>query len=149
LGPLAPKDPQLWQNPVPAVAQNLIDAKDAAALKAKILASGLSISELVTTAWASASSFRGSDQPGGENAARTRLAPSKASEGTQPAQLIKVLQKLDAIQKAFNTAQTNGSKGKKLSLADLIVLAGTAAVEEAAKKAGHSVKIPFAPGRTD
>jgi catalase-peroxidase len=149
LGPLVPKEPQLWQDPLPAVDHTLIDEKDAAALKAKILASGLSISELVTTAWASASTFRGSDKRGGANGARIRLAPQKDWEVNQPAQLARVLQKLEGIQKEFNSAQTNGSKGKKVSLADLIVLAGNAAVEEAAKKAGHNVKVPFAPGRTD
>jgi catalase-peroxidase len=149
LGPLVPKEPQLWQDPVPKVDHKLIDDKDAAALKAKILASGLSISELVTTAWASASTFRGSDKRGGGNGARIRLAPQKDWEVNQPAQLGKVLQKLETIQKEFNSSQTNGSKGKKVSLADLIVLGGNAAVEEAAKKAGHNVKVPFSPGRTD
>jgi catalase-peroxidase len=127
----------------------LIDEKNASALKAKILASGLSISDLVTTAWASASSFRGSDKRGGANGARVRLAPQKDWEVNQPTQLAKVLQKLESIQKEFNSMQTNGSKGKRISLADLIVLGGDAAVEAAAKKAGHDVKIPFAPGRTD
>jgi catalase-peroxidase len=149
LGPLVPAEPQLWQDPVPAVDYKLIDDQDVAALKAKVLASGLSISELVTTAWASASSFRGSDKRGGANGARIRLAPQKDWEVNQPAVLAKVLQKLEAIQKEFNGAQSNGSKGKKVSLADLIVLGGCAAVEEAAKKAGHNVKVPFAPGRTD
>jgi catalase-peroxidase len=149
LGPLVPKEPQLWQDPVPAVDHKLIEEKDVAALKAKILSSGLSISELVTTAWASASSFRGSDKRGGANGARIRLAPQKDWEVNQPAQLSKVLERLEAIQKAFNSSQTNGSNGKKISLADLIVLAGNTAVEEAAKKAGHNVKVPFAPGRTD
>jgi catalase-peroxidase len=149
LGPLVPKEPLLWQDPVPAVDHKLIDEKDAAALKAKVLASGLTISELVTTAWAAASSFRGSDKRGGANGARVRLSPQKDWEVNQPPQLAKVLQKLESIQKEFNSSQTNGSKGKKISLADLIVLAGDAAVEAAAKKAGHDVKIPFAPGRTD
>jgi len=149
LGPLVPKEPQLWQDPVPAVDHELIGEKDITALKAKILASGLSISELVTTAWASASSFRGSDKRGGANGARIRLAPQKDWEVNQPAALAKILQKLEAIQKEFNSSQSNGKKGKKVSLADLIVLAGNAAVEEAAKKAGHEVKVPFAPGRTD
>jgi catalase-peroxidase len=149
LGPLVPKEPLLWQDPVPAVDHKLIAEKDIAALKAKILASGLSISQLVTTAWASAASFRGSDKRGGANGARIRLAPQKDWEANQPAELPKVLQKLEAIQKEFNSAQTNGSKGKKVSLADLIVLGGCAAVEEAAKRAGHEVKIPFSPGRTD
>ena len=149
LGPLVPKEPQLWQDPVPAVDHELTGEKDIAALKAKILASGLSISELVTTAWASASSFRGSDKRGGANGARIRLAPQKDWEVNQPAALAKILQKLEAIQKEFNSSQSNGKKGKKVSLADLIVLAGNAAVEEAAKKAGHEVRVPFAPGRTD
>jgi len=149
LGPLVPKEPQLWQDPVPAVDHKLIDEKDIAALKAKILASGVSISELVTTAWAAASSFRGSDKRGGANGARIRLAPQKDWEVNQPAQLAKVLQKLEAIQKEFNSSQTNGSKGKKVSLADLIVLGGDAAIEKAAKDAGTEVKIPFSPGRTD
>ena len=149
LGPLVPKEPQLWQDPVPAVDHKLIDEKDAAALKAKILASGLSISELVSTAWASASSFRGSDKRGGANGARIRLAPQKDWEVNQPALLAKVLPKLEAIQNEFNSSQTNGSKGKKVSLADLIVLGGNAAVESGAKKAGHDVKVPFSPGRTD
>jgi catalase-peroxidase len=126
----------------------LIGEKDIAALKAKILASGLSISELVTTAWASASSFRGSDKRGGANGARIRLAPQKDWEVNQPAELGKVLQELEAIQKDFNSSASNG-KGKKVSLADLIVLGGCAAVEQAAKNAGHDVKVPFSPGRTD
>jgi catalase-peroxidase len=144
LGPeVAP--PQIWQDPVPEVDHALIGEQDIAALKAKILASGLSISQLVTTAWASAASFRGTDKRGGANGARLRLAPQKDWEVNQPAELAKVLPKLEAIQKAFNAAQS----GKKLSLADLIVLGGVAAVEEAAKKAGTSVKVPFTPGRTD
>ena len=146
LGPLVPKEPQLWQDPVPPVDHKLIDEKDAAALKAKILASGLSISELVSTAWAAASSFRGSDKRGGANGARVRLSPQKDWEVNQPAQLAKVLQKLEAIQKEFNSSQ---SGGKKVSVADLIVLGGNAAIEEAAKKGGQDVKVPFAPGRTD
>ena len=138
LGPLVPKEPQLWQDPVPAVDHELIGDKDVAALKAKILKSGLSISQLVTTAWESAASFRGSDKRGGANGARIRLAPQKDWEVNQPAELAKVLQKLEAIQKEFNSSsQTNGKKGKKVSLADLIVLGGNAAIEEAAKKAGH------------
>ncbi len=153
LGPLVPKEPQIWQDPVPAVDHKLIDEQDVAALKAKILASGLSISQLVTTAWASAASFRGSDKRGGANGARIRLAPQKDWEVNQPAELAKVLQTLEKIQKEFNSAQSNGNKGgnkgKKVSLADLIVLGGCAAVKEAAKKAGHDVKIPFTPGRTD
>jgi len=149
LGPLVPKETLLWQDPVPAVDHKLIGEKDIAALKAKILASGLSISQLVTTAWASAASFRGSDKRGGANGARIRLAPQKDWEVNQPAALAKVLKKLEGIQKEFNSAQSNGSKGKKVSLADLIVLGGDAAIEEAAKKAGHKVKIPFSAGRTD
>jgi catalase-peroxidase len=150
LGPLVPKEVQLWQDPVPAVDHQLIGDKDIAALKAKILKSGLSISQLVTTAWASAASFRGSDKRGGANGARIRLAPQKDWEVNQGAPLAKVLSKLEAIQKDFNSSQSNGSKRKKkVSLADLIVLGGCAAVEEAAKKAGHSVKVPFSPGRTD
>ena len=146
LGPLVPKETLLWQDPVPAVDHELIGEQDIAALKAKILPSGLSISQLVTTAWASAASFRGSDKRGGANGARIRLAPQKDWEVNQPAELAKALQKLEAIQKEFNGSQ---SGGKKVSLADLIVLGGCAAVEEAAKKAGHDVKVPFSPGRTD
>jgi len=146
LGPLVPAEPQLWQDPIPTVDHKLIGEQDIAALKAKILASGLSISQLVTTAWASAATFRGSDKRGGANGARIRLAPQKDWEVNQPAELAKVLQKLEAIQKAFNSAQ---SGGKKVSLADLIVLGGCAAVEAAAKKAGHDVKVPFSPGRMD
>jgi len=146
LGPLVPKEQLLWQDPVPAVDHKLIDEQDIAALKAKILAPGLSISQLVTTAWASAATFRGSDKRGGANGGRIRLAPQKKWEVNQPAELAKVLQKLESIQKDFNSAQ---SGGKKVSLADLIVLGGCAAVEAAAKKAGQDVKVPFAPGRTD
>jgi catalase-peroxidase len=146
LGPLVPKEPQLWQDPVPTVDHKLIGARDIALLKAKILASGLSISDLVTTAWASAATFRGSDKRGGANGARIRLAPQKDWEVNQPADLAKVLKKLEAIQKDFNRSL---SGGKKVSLADLIVLGGCAAVEEAAKKAGHKVNVPFSPGRTD
>src|ERR1700684_1909028 len=146
LGPLVPKEPQIWQDPVPAVDHKLIDEQDATALKAKILKSGLSISQLVTTAWASASTFRGSDKRGGANGARISLAPQKDWEVNQPAELAKTLEKLQAIQKDFNSSK-NG--GKKVSLADLIVLGGDAAIEQAAKKAGHDVKIPFSPGRTD
>jgi catalase-peroxidase len=154
LGPLVPKETLVWQDPVPAVDHKLIGEKDIAALKAKILASGLSISQLITTAWASASSFRGSDKRGGANGARIRLAPQKDWEVNQPAALAKVLKKLEAIQKEFNSSssngnKSNGNKAKKVSLADLIVLGGCAAVEEAAKRAGHKVKIPFSPGRTD
>ncbi|MGA2275441.1 MAG: catalase/peroxidase HPI [Bryobacteraceae bacterium] len=146
LGPLVPAEPQLWQDPIPAVDHKLIGKQDMAALKAKILASGLSISQLVTTAWASATTFRGSDKRGGANGARIRLAPQKDWEVNQPAELAKVLKKLAAIQKEFNSSQ---SGGKKVSLADLIVLGGCAAVEAAAKKAGHDVKVPFSPGRMD
>jgi catalase-peroxidase len=146
LGPLVPKEHLLWQDPVPAVDHVLINEKDIADLKAKLLASGLSTSQLVTTAWASAATFRGSDKRGGANGARIRLAPQKDWEVNQPAELAKVLESLTAIQKEFNGAQTDG---KKVSLADLIVLGGSAAVEEAAKKAGHEVKVSFAPGRTD
>jgi catalase-peroxidase len=146
LGPLVPKEPLLWQDPVPAVDHELIGERDIADLKAKILKSGLSISQLVTTAWASAATFRGSDKRGGANGARVRLAPQKDWEVNQPAELGKVLQRLEAIQKEFNSSQ---SGGKKVSLADVIVLGGCAAVEEAAKKAGYDVKIPFSPGRTD
>jgi catalase-peroxidase len=149
LGPLVPNEPQLWQDPLPPVDHKLIDEKDAAALKAKILASGLSISDLVSTAWAAAASFRGSDKRGGANGARIRLSPQKDWEVNQPAVLARVLPKLEAIQKEFNSSQSNGNKGKKVSLADLIVLAGDAAIEEAAKKGGNDVKIPFSPGRTD
>jgi catalase-peroxidase len=146
LGPLVPKEQLVWQDPVPALDHKLIGEQDIAALKAKILASGLSISQLVTTAWASSSSFRGSDKRGGANGARIRLTPQKDWEVNQPAELAKVLKKLEAIQKEFNSSK---SSKKKVSLADLIVLGGCAAVEEAAKRAGHKVKIPFSPGRTD
>jgi len=146
LGPLVPKETLSWQDPIPAVDHKLIAEKDIAALKAKILKSGLSISQLVSTAWASASTFRGSDKRGGANGARIRLAPQKDWAVNQPAQLAKVLQKLSAIQKELNGAK---SGGKKVSLADLIVLGGCAAVEEAAKKAGHKVRVPFTAGRTD
>jgi catalase-peroxidase len=153
LGPLVPAEPQLWQDPVPAVDHELIGEQDIAALKGKILASGLSISQLVTTAWAAAASFRGSDKRGGANGARIRLAPQKDWEVNQPAELAKVLEKLEAIQKDFNSSQSGGpqsnGKAKEVSLADLIVLGGCAAVEEAAKKAGYDVKVPFSPGRTD
>jgi catalase-peroxidase len=140
LGPLVPKEPLLWQDPIPAVDHPLIDDKDATALKAKVLESGLSISELVSTAWAAAATFRGSDKRGGVNGARIRLAPQKDWEVNQPAQLKKVLEKLEAIRKDF---------GKKVSLADLIVLAGNAAIEKAAKNGGVDVKVPFTPGRMD
>ena len=146
LGSLVPAEPQIWQDPVPAVDHALIGEPDIAVLKAKILASGLSIAQLVTTAWESAATFRGSDKRGGANGARIRLAPQKDWEANQPAELAKALGTLEAIQKDFNSSQTGG---KKVSLADLIVLGGCAAVEEAAKKAGHGVKVPFSPGRTD
>jgi len=146
LGPEVPKEEFLWQDPIPAVNHKLVDDKDIASLKSKVLASGLSVSQLVSTAWASASTFRGSDKRGGANGARIRLAPQKDWEVNQPAQLAKVLQKLEGIQKEFNGA---ASGGKKISLADLIVLAGCAGVEQAAKNAGHNVKVPFAPGRMD
>jgi catalase-peroxidase len=146
LGPLVPQEELIWQDPVPAVDHALVNAQDIAALKTTILASGLSISQLVTTAWASAATFRGSDKRGGANGARIRLAPQKDWEVNQPAELAKVLTQLEAIQRAFNGAQ---SGGKTISLADLIVLGGCAAVEAAAKKAGVSVTVPFAPGRTD
>jgi catalase-peroxidase len=149
LGPLVPKETLSWQDPIPAVDHPLIGEKDIAALKAKILASGLTISQLVSTAWASASTFRGSDKRGGANGARIRLAPQKDWEVNQPAQLAKVLKTLGKIQEEFNGAQKNGSKRKKVSLADLIVLGGDAAIEKAAKAAGHDVKIPFTPGRMD
>jgi catalase-peroxidase len=146
LGPLVPKEILIWQDPIPAVDHELIDEKDIAAMKAKILASGLTVSQLVSTAWASAATFRGSDKRGGANGARIRLAPQKDWEVNQPKQLATVLQKLEAIQKEFNAS---ASGGKKVSLADLVVLGGCAAVEAAAKKAGHDVKVPFTPGRMD
>ena len=146
LGPLVPKEHLAWQDPIPAVDHALIGDEDIAALKAKILASGLSVSQLVSTAWASAASFRGSDKRGGANGARIRLAPQKDWEVNQPARLREVLQTLGKIQKEFNAAQ---SRGKKVSLADLIVLGGGAAIEKAAKAAGHEVRVPFAPGRMD
>ncbi len=146
LGPEVPAEALIWQDPIPAVDHKLIDTQDIAALKARILASGLSVSQLVSTAWASASTFRGSDMRGGANGARIRLAPQKDWEANQPAQLAKVLETLENIQGAFNGAQ---SGGKKVSLADLIVLAGCAGVEQAAKNAGHAVEVPFTPGRMD
>ena len=146
LGPLVPKEVLIWQDPVPPVDHPLVDEKDIAVLKAKVLASGLSISQLVTTAWASASTFRGGDKRGGANGARIRLSPQKDWEVNQPAELAQVLAKLEAIQKEFNGAAAGG---KKVSLADLIVLAGSAAVEAAAKKGGQDVQVPFVPGRTD
>ena len=145
LGPEVPAEELIWQDPIPAVDHKLIDAQDIADLKGQILGSGLSVSELVSTAWASASTFRGSDKRGGANGARIRLAPQKDWEANQPAQLAKVLQTLEAIQSAFNRS----SSDKKVSLADLIVLGGCAAVEAAAKNAGHDVTVPFTPGRMD
>jgi catalase-peroxidase len=147
LGPEVPKEPQLWQDPVPAVNHDLIDAKDIAALKKQILASGLSVSQLVSTAWASASSFRGTDKRGGANGARIRLAPQKDWAVNNPPELAKVLKTLEKIQKAYNDAQAGGKK--RVSLADVIVLGGCAAVEKAAKDGGADVQVPFAPGRTD
>jgi catalase-peroxidase len=146
LGPEVPAEELIWQDPVPAVTHTLIDAQDIATLKGTILASGLSVSQLVSTAWASASTFRGSDKRGGANGARIRLAPQKDWDVNQPAQLKTVLQTLEGIQKQFNSAQ---SGGKMVSLADVIVLGGCAAVEQAAKNAGHNVTVPFTPGRTD
>jgi len=146
LGPEVPAEELIWQDPIPAVNHKLINVRDIASLKGKILASGLSVSELVSTAWASASTFRGSDKRGGANGGRIRLAPQKDWEVNQPAQLAKVLKALEGIQSAFNSAQPGG---KKVSLADLIVLAGCAGVEQAAKNAGHEVTVPFTPGRMD
>mgnify|MGYP006283326411 FL=1 len=146
LGPEVPAEELLWQDPIPAVDHELIDARDIASLKSQILTSGLSVSELVSTAWASASTFRGSDKRGGANGARIRLAPQKDWEVNQPTQLAKVLRTLEGIQSEFNDAQSNG---KKVSLADLIVLGGCAGVEQAAKNAGHTVTVPFTPGRMD
>jgi len=146
LGPEVPKEPQLWQDPVPAVDHAVIDANDLGALKSKILASGLTTSQLVSTAWASASSFRGTDKRGGANGARVRLAPQKDWAVNNPPELAKVLKTLEGIQKEFNDAQKGG---KKVSLADLIVIGGDAAIEQAAKKGGIDVTIPFTPGRTD
>jgi len=145
LGPWVP-EPQLWQDPVPEVDHELIGEADVAALKGKVLASGLSISQLVSTAWASAASFRGTDKRGGANGGRIRLAPQREWEVNDPSELVEVLQTLEGIQQDFNSSQ---SGGKKVSLADLIVLGGCAAVEQAAKNAGHDVTVPFAPGRTD
>src|SRR6185503_9244318 len=146
LGPEVPSEELLWQDPLPAATGPAIDAKDAAALKARILASGLTISDLVSTAWASASTFRGSDKRGGANGARIRLAPQKDWEVNQPERLARVLKTLEGLQREFNAAQ---SGGKQVSLADLIVLGGTAAVEQAAKNAGIAVTVPFSPGRVD
>jgi catalase-peroxidase len=161
LGPEVPAEEFLWQDPLPAVSHELIDEQDITALKSKILASGLSISQLVSTAWAAASTFRGSDLRGGANGARIRLSPQKDWEINQPAQLATMLQTLEGIQKEFNEGKggllggiqkifnSSQSSGKKVSLADLIVLGGCAAVEQAAKNAGHDVKVPFQPGRVD
>jgi len=146
IGPEAPKEDLIWQDPIPAVNHPLVDAKDVAALKTHILSAGISIADLVSTAWASASTFRGSDRRGGANGARIRLAPQKDWAANDPATLHKVLSALEAIQTKFNASATGG---KKISLADMIVLAGGAAIEEAAKKAGHSVEVPFTPGRMD
>ena len=146
LGPLVPKEQMIWQDPVPSVDHKLVNENDIKALKGELLASGLSISQLVTTAWKSATTFRGSDKRGGANGARIRLAPQREWEANEPAELATVLKKLEAIQKKFNGAQ---SGGKKISLADLIVLGGSAGIEAAAKKAGFEVTVPFAPGRTD
>jgi catalase-peroxidase len=146
VGALVPSEVLIWQDPLPAVDHPLIDARDVAALQASVLASGLTVAELVGAAWASASTFRGSDKRGGANGARVRLAPQRDWEVNQPAQLAKVLTTLEGIQQSFNASQ---SDGKKVSLADLIVLGGCAAVEQAARNAGHDVKVPFTPGRTD
>jgi catalase-peroxidase len=146
LGPEVPAEDLIWQDPIPAVNHALVDANDIAALKAQVLATGLSVSELVSTAWASASTFRGSDRRGGANGARIRLAPQKDWEANQPEQLAKVLAVLEGVQNSFNASAADG---KKLSMADLIVLAGNAGVEAAAKAAGHAVVVPFTPGRAD
>jgi catalase-peroxidase len=146
LGPEVPVEEMIWQDPVPVVKHELVNDNDIAALKGQVLASGLSVSQLVSTAWALASTFRGSDKRGGANGARIRLAPQKYWEVNNPAQLAKVLETLEGIQKAFNSAQAGG---KQVSLADLIVLAGCAGIEQAAKAAGHAVTVPFTPGRTD
>jgi catalase-peroxidase len=147
LGPEVPKEPQIWQDPVPPVDHEVIGTADIGALKDKILASGLSVSQLVSTAWASASTFRGTDKRGGANGARVRLAPQKDWDVNNPPELAKVLKTLERIQKEFNDAQASGKK--KVSLADLIVLGGCAAVEKAARDGGHDVQVPFTPGRTD
>ena len=146
LGPLVPAEPQLWQDPVPDVDHELIDERDIADLKARVFASGLSVSRLVATAWAAAASFRGTDKRGGANGARVRLAPQRDWEANDPAELARALETLEGIRSAFNGAQ---SGGKRVSLADLVVLAGCAGVEQAARAAGHDVRVPFAPGRTD
>ena len=146
LGPEVPSEELIWQDPLPKVEHPLIDDEDVASLKSKLLASGLSVSQLVSTAWASASTFRGSDKRGGANGARIRLAPQRDWAVNQPAELTKVLTTLEAVQRAFNGAATGG---KKVSLADLIVLGGAAGIEQAAKNAGHAVTVPFTPGRSD
>ena len=147
LGPLVPAEPQIWQDPVPPVTHELVGAQDIAALKGTILASGLTISQLVSAAWASASTHRGTDKRGGANGARVRLAPQNDWEVNNPAELAEVLRTLEGIQREFNSSQGGGTK--QVSLADLIVLGGCAAVEQAARNAGHDVEVPFAPGRTD
>jgi catalase-peroxidase len=146
LGPEVPGEELIWQDPIPALNHKLIDPQDISSLKSKLLASGLTVSELVSTAWASASTFRSSDKRGGANGGRIRLAPQKNWEANQPAQLARVLKALEGIRSAFNDAQ---SGGKKVSLADLIVLAGCAGVEQAARNSGHAVTVPFTPGRMD
>jgi catalase-peroxidase len=146
LGPLVPQETLLWQDPVPAVDHELVGAEDIAALKAQVLASGLSVSQLVSTAWASASTFRGSDKRGGANGGRIRLEPQSGWEVNDPDELATVLRTLEGVQQAFNSSQAGG---KKISFADLVVLAGCAAIEQAAKNAGHAVEVPFTPGRTD
>ncbi|MEQ1531151.1 MAG: peroxidase family protein, partial [Methylococcales bacterium] len=149
LGSEVPKEALIWQDPIPAVDHKLIDAKDTESLKQKILKSGLTVPELVRSAWASAASFRGTDMRGGANGARVRLAPQKDWPVNSPEELAKVLASLEGIQNDFNQAQSKGAKGKKVSLADLLVLGGVAAVEQAAKSAGFPVKVPFSPGRMD
>ena len=146
LGPLVAKEELIWQDPIPAVDHQLVDAADIAHLKTQLLSSGLTISQLVSTAWASASTYRDSDKRGGANGARIRLAPQKDWEANQPAELAQILSTLEAVEQAFNSTQ---SGGKKISLADMIVLGGCAAVEAAAKKAGHNITVPFSPGRMD
>ena len=146
LGPEVPKEELIWQDPIPASKGEVINDSDIAALKTKVLSSGLTVSELVSTAWASASTYRGSDKRGGANGARISLAPQKDWKVNNPKQLAKVLSVLETIQKEINASTTNG---KEVSMADLIVLAGSVAVEKAAEKAGHEVSVPFAPGRTD
>ncbi|MGB0144723.1 MAG: peroxidase family protein, partial [Akkermansiaceae bacterium] len=146
LGPEVPAEPQLWQDPIPAVDHDLVDDSDVAELKRLVLGSGLTVSQLVSVAWASASTYRGTDRRGGANGARIRLAPQKFWEVNRPAQLARVLEVLEGVQSDFNASQGGG---KKISMADLIVLAGGAAIEEAARRGGHNVTVPFSPGRTD